>query len=172
MPVRRSGPGMAKVVAALRGLDGIQGKTGFFETAKYADGTPVAYVATIQEFGAIAMNLGAAAGAYQNGGDGVAGKPAIIPARPFMRPTVAAQGANWVKLLGAGAKSVLTGGATPVQVMEAVTLKAAGDVAKTIASITNPPLSPLTIARKGSKKPLVDTGLMIQSVTGIAEKVG
>lgn len=158
MTVRRKGPGLARLVAAIKELDGVQGKTGWFETAKYATGVPVAYVATIHEFGAEIT--------FDNGAK------AIIPARPFMRPTVAAKGKQWTALLGEGAKSVLTGGATPLQVMEAVALRAAGDVAKTISEITSPPLSPLTIARKGSTKPLVDTGQLIQSVTGIAERAG
>lgn len=150
MPVRRTGPGVARLVAALRELDGLQAKTGWFETAKYADGTPVAYVATIHEFG------------YPEGG---------IPARPFMRPTVAEQGQAWLDMLAKGSKAILTGGATPAGVLEAVALKAAGDVAKTISGVTSPPLSPLTIARKkGATKPLVDTGQMIQSVTGVVEK--
>lgn len=148
MPVKRSGPGVARFVAALKELDGLQAKTGFFETAKYDDGTPVAYVATIHEFG------------YPEGG---------IPMRAFMRPTVADKGQSWLDMLAQGSKSILTGGATPHQVLEAVALRAAGDVGKTIASVTSPPLSPLTIARKGSKKPLVETGLMLQSVTGIVE---
>lgn len=147
MAVKRTGPGVAKLVAALAELDGVQAKTGWFETAKYDTGVPVAYVATIQEFGSGA-----------------------IPARPFMRPTVAAKRQEWLGLLADGARAVLTGGANPVQVMEAVALQAAGDVAKTIQGITSPPLSPLTVARKGFNKPLVDTGLMMQSVTGVAEK--
>lgn len=151
MAVKRSGPGVARLVAALAELDGVQAKTGWFETAKYDDGTPVAYVATVHEFG------------YTPGG---------IPARPFMRPTVAEKRQEWMGLLGDGARAVLTGGATPLQIMEAVALQAAGDVAKAIQGVTTPPLSPLTVASKGFNKPLVDTGLMMQSVTGIAEKTG
>lgn len=171
MAVRRTGPGVAVLTAALRSLDGVQAKTGWFETAKYADGTPVAYVATIHEFGAIVVNADAVAGAYQNGGGGAA--PILIPARPFMRPTVAAKGDSWMKLLAQGAAQVLLGKATAEQVLEAVALRAAGDVAKTISTISSPPLSPRTIAgKKGATKPLVDTGQMIQSVTGVVERHG
>lgn len=69
MVVRREGPGTAKVLAAIKGLDGLEGKTGWFETARYPDGTAVAYVATIHEFGT-----------------------PRIPARPFMRPAVDVEG--------------------------------------------------------------------------------
>lgn len=147
MPVRREGPGTAKVLAAIKGLDGLEGKTGWFETAHYPDGTAVAYVATIHEFGT-----------------------PRIPARPFMRPAVADHGGEWIQLLGDGAKASLNGGPAPEQVLEMVTLAAAGNVAEKIHAVTSPPLSPVTVARKGSAKPLIDTGQMFQSVTGKVER--
>lgn len=151
MTVRRvKGPAsIDTIVAALNGLDGIEGKVGWFETAHYPDGTPVAYVAAIHEHGA-----------------------GPIPARPFMRPAVAENGANWMDLMAQGAKAAVNGTMSPVAVLEAVTLKAAGDVGKAIRAVTSPPLKPMTIARKGFDKPLVDTGQMLQSVTGKVEAAG
>jgi hypothetical protein len=145
--VRREGPGTAKVLAAIKGLDGLEGKTGWFETAHYPDGTAVAYAATIHEFGT-----------------------PRIPARPFARPAVADHGGEWIQLLGEGAKASLNGGPAPEQVLEMVTLAAAGNVAEKIQAVTSPPLSPVTVARKGFDKPLVDTGQMLQSVTGKVER--
>lgn len=147
MTFTRSGPGVGKIVAALQGLDGLEGKVGWFESAHYPDGTPVAYVATIHEFGT-----------------------ERIPARPFMRPAVADQGREWIDLLGQGAKAAINGGPSPAEVLEAVTLAAAGNVAEKIQAVTSPPLSPVTIKRKGHDKPLVDTGQMVQSVTGKVER--
>lgn len=147
MTFTRSGPGVGKIVAALQGLDGLEGKVGWFESAHYPDGTPVAYVATIHEFG-----IGR------------------IPARPFMRPAVADHGREWIDLLGQGAKAAINGGPSPAEVLEAVTLAAAGNVAEKIQAVTSPPLSPVTIKRKGHDKPLVDTGQMVQSVTGKVER--
>lgn len=147
MVVRREGPGTAKVLAAIKGLDGLEGKTGWFETARYPDGTAVAYVATIHEFGT-----------------------PRIPARPFMRPAVADHGGEWIKALADGARASLNGGPSPEAVLEIVTLQAAGNVAEKIAAVTSPPLKPVTVKRKGSAKPLVDTGQMIQSVTGKVER--
>lgn len=147
MAVRREGPGTAKVLAAIKGLDGLEGKTGWFETAHYPEGTPVAYVATTQEFGT-----------------------PRIPARPFMRPAVADHGGEWIELLADGAKASLNGGPAPEQVLEMVTLAAAGNVAEKIQAVTSPPLSPVTVKRKGFAKPLVDTGQMVQSVTGKVER--
>lgn len=180
MSIRREGPGLQSLAVALKDLDGVQGKVGWFESAKYTDGTPVAHVAAIQEFGSGA-----------------------IPPRPFMRTTLAEKQGEWGQQLEAGAGAVLDGKATARQVLEATMLRAAGDVAKKIASIYTPPLSPLTLlARQSagsnkrlsgakelgalareldkgppnvggvSTKPLVWTGQMIQSVTGVVEPDG
>lgn len=151
MTVRRvkGSASISRAVAVLDGLEGLEGKVGWFESAQYPEGTPVAYVATIHEFG---------------GGH--------VPARPFMRPAVAEYGADWMKLMGQGAKAALNGSVSPAAVLEAVTLRAAGDVGKAIKAVTSPPLSPITIKRKGFDKPLIDTGQMFQSVTGKVEATG
>lgn len=147
MGVTRTGPGVATIETALAALEGLQAKVGWFETAHYPEGTPVAYVATIHEFGT-----------------------SKIPARPFMRPAVAEHGKEWIEQLGQGAKTCLTTGANPADVLEAVALGAAGNVAEKIQAVTSPPLSPVTVQRKGFSKPLVDTGQMAQSVTGKVER--
>lgn len=149
MTVRREGPGTAKVLATLEGLDGLEGKVGWFESAHYPGGTPVAYVATIHEFGT-----------------------GRIPARPFMRPAVADYGGEWLDLIGQGVKASMMGGPSPAEVLELVMLQAAGNVAEKIQSL--PPLDPkasaVTIKRKGHSKALIDTGQMFQSVTGKVER--
>lgn len=149
MTVRREGPGVLDVSKVLRGLDDHEGRVGWFESARYEDGTPVAYVATIHEFGSGA-----------------------IPARPFMRPAVAEHGQEWLDQLAAGAKKAVQPGATltPLMVLEAVAMMAAGNVAEMIQAVNSPPLDPRTVARKGFDKPLVDTGQMFQSVTGKVER--
>lgn len=134
-------------MATLQGLDGLEGKVGWFESAHYPEGTPVAYVATIHEFGT-----------------------SRIPARPFMRPAVADHGQEWMDTLAQGARAAIQGSMDPANVLEVVALQAAGDVAQKIQAVTAPPLSPVTIARKGSSKPLIDTGQMFQSVTGKVER--
>ena len=146
------GPSAATLSVALKELDGLVGKTGYFDTATYPDGTPVAYVAAIHEYG------------YAAGG---------IPPRPTMRPTAAekgAQGGAWAQVAAKGAKACLNGLTTPAAALEALTLVAAGDVGKAIVALTAPPLKPRTIAAKGFAKPLVDTGQMLQSVTGVVER--
>lgn len=160
--VKRSKPDAFKVLAKhLKELDGKVAKAGWFASSVYPTGTPIATVAAVHEFGAPAKN---------------------IPPRPFMRPTIARESDNWKKIMSSGAKAILHGNASIDQVMNAVGMKAAGDVAKTIASITQPPLKAATIAARARKrkdktitatlkKPLVDTALMIGSVTHVVEDV-
>lgn len=124
---------------------------GFFDTATYPDGTPVASVAAIQEFGA--------------------GK---IPPRSFMRSTVAEQKDAWKTTLAKGARYVLAGELTVEQMLDVLGQSAAGQIKEKIASITAPGLSGATIASRlrrnnTSTKPLVDTGYMISSVDSKVE---
>lgn len=147
-------------------------RVGFFETARYEDGTPVAYVASIHEWGS-----------------------PPIPPRPFMRPTAAREKPAWDGHLKAGAAAVARGDVTAGQVLEQIGQLAAGDISKTISQITEPPLTRTTLlARKAkqageklggkrigelhaqaagsdapitgvSTKPLVFDGILISSVT-------
>lgn len=177
---------MKKGLEALkRTLESIQKKetkVGFFDTANYPDGTPVAYVATIQEFG------------Y-----------GPIPPRPFMRPAQEQNKDKWLKNLARATKAAIDGKIDIIDALEQVGKVAAGDVQKAIKAVQDPPLSPLTLLlrkhKKGadpekiggklvgqyakqasfmgpqpkqkksetlsgvSTKPLIDEGLMFQSVT-------
>ena len=129
-------------------------RVGFFDT-QYADGTPVAYVAAIQEFG-------------------VASKG--IPSRSFMRTTAAEQASSWVTGFEQAFKMVVNGQETMQGAMDKMGFVIEGDIAKKITEISAPPLKESTINAKKSKladqgtvgsldKPLVETGLLLQSVT-------
>lgn len=162
----------------LKELASKQGKVGWFSSSKYEDGTSVAYVAAIQEFGSPERS---------------------IPPRPFMRPAIIENQKDWERAAAQGANQVLAGKATPEQVMEKITLAAQNSISKNIATLTTPPLSPITlgarkyrqqgkkvtgatigeIARKlkdgtldisgVSTKPLEDTGLMSATLTSVVE---
>lgn len=146
MTFKREGKSVTALIKTLQAFNGVEGKVGWFESAAYPSGTPVAYVATIHEFGTDR-----------------------IPARPFMRPAVADHGQEWLDNLADGARASLRGGPSPAQVLELVALQAAGNVAEKIQAVTTPGLSAATVKRKGFDKPLIDTGQMIQSVTGKVE---
>lgn len=197
MSVTRSNPnGLKVLIGRLHDLDGVQGKTGWFKSSVYDDETPVAYIAAIHEYGVTINHPGGTR--YRIGPDGraifvrndAAGasslpitKPhtIVIPARPFMRPTIVKKMNEWKNIALQGSKAILAGNATAEKVMNDLVLKAAGDIAKTISQITAPLLKPSTIAARRRSltdnktvgaltKPLVHTGMMIDTITGIVER--
>jgi len=113
----------------LKALAGLTGRVGWFEDSKYDDGTPVAYVAALNELGH--------------------GK---TPPRPFMRPTAIAERDAWIEVAARGARAVVAGSANPRQVMEQLTSKAEADVRDAILALTEPALSPITIELRAMKK--------------------
>lgn len=153
-------------------------KVGWPKGKQYEDGTPVAYVAAIQNFGAPEVG---------------------IPARPMLKPTVEANKEEWVHLMSQGASQVSRGSMTAFDVMDGIGRLAVSEVQETIAKLHEPELSAVTVLlRKWRKegrtitgktvgeaaqaikdgvdpgtdnKPLNDTGYMIASVThGIGGK--
>jgi hypothetical protein len=152
---RKAGPGAQQLRVMLDGLANKVARVGFFPSSKYEDGTSVAYVAAIQEFGAPSQG---------------------IPPRPFMRPTADAQRGAWQATARQGAQAVAKGSATGVQVLDAIGQLAAGDIRKAISNVASPPLKQSTIdarlRQRADKvtlgklnKPLVDTGTLLNAVT-------
>ena len=156
MGVTRS-EGLKNLRIAIKGMDNASVKVGWFESAKYDDGTSVAAVAAQNEYG-----------------NPVKG----IPPRPFMRPTVSQQQDNWKKTAASGAKAIMLGNATSDMLMEALGGLAAGNIRETISKIDSPPLSPKTIAARLTiradqqtvgqlDKPLVFEGIMLNTLTHV-----
>ncbi|MPV99821.1 hypothetical protein [Bombella apis] len=117
---------------------------GFFRDATYPDGTSVATVAAVQEFG-----------------------NDRVPARSFMRTTVAERSRQWP---GAAAAVLRATGCNARQAMETMGQVAAQEMQSKISEITEPPLAASTVKqreKKGSErpdKPLIDTATMINSL--------
>lgn len=160
------GPAMARLTQAMKEAEKIQGKTGWLPSSRYEDGTPVAYIAAIQEYGDPENNL---------------------PSRSFMRTTFDAEGRKWSAAMRSGIKGVASGRTTIASVMETIALLAAADVRLKITSIHEPPLAQSTLeararranaGRKGkqftaatvSQKPLNDTGYMLATLVGVIEE--
>ena len=118
---------------------------GFFDTAKYPDGTSVPLVAFWQEYGTL-----------------------NIPKRPFMRNAILRGKARWAEAF----KHFARGDADFDLILNRVGEVVRGDVVKSITSTTTPPNAPATIAQKGSSHPLIDTGFLRQSVTFKVENNG
>jgi hypothetical protein len=127
--VRREGRGgFQKIDVALKELSGVETRVGWFPGAKYEDGTPVALVASVQEYG-----------------------HGPIPPRPFFRTTIASEQNAWRQYAAQGAKAVLKGTAAASDVMDGLGERAQEDVKETINQITSPPLSPITLELRAMK---------------------
>lgn len=161
--IRKDGPGKKELSNLLGALSGDKvGKVGWFESAKYENGTPIAYVAAIQEFGTV-----------ENGG--------FIPPRSFMRTTIAEKQGEWKGYAERGAKAMLKG-ETLSNVLNVIGMRARGDIQGKIKQIMAPPLAESTIAnrlyrrkqrnaraRNVSTKPLIDSGMMLATIQSTVE---
>lgn len=121
----------ARLDGIANGLDGMETKIGFPSNLQYEDGTPVAFVATIQNYGAPAAN---------------------IPPRPFMEPTASAQRDKWVTVAKDEVGKVVRGQKDAFQALDFLGTIAEIDVKATIADITEPELSPITVLLRKWKK--------------------
>lgn len=153
--VTRSGSDFGKVLIAAKELEKLDLMVGWLESARYDDNTPVAGIAAVHEFGVPAKG---------------------IPPRPFIRPTVSQNQAQWMKLIESGAKAILAGNETAASVMEKIGLLSSSQIKTAISAVSTPALKDSTIkARKRGKadkkttgaltKPLVDTGTLLTTVT-------
>lgn len=131
--------------AALRNIDeGLANprhvRVGFLEGATYPDGTPVALVAAVNNFGAPSKG---------------------IPARPFMGNVVAEKGPTWGDKLMAILRRENYDGKRTLDLMgEGIK----GEIQESITTFEGAPLKPETVARKGFDKQLIDTSHMLNSV--------
>jgi hypothetical protein len=162
--VEQPGIGAARLKAALKAFPGLEGKVGWFASAKYENGTQVALVAAVQEYG------------YA---------PKHIPPRMGLRAMIPEKQESWAQFAKAAAKKVLVEGAAPEEMFLLVGARAEADIRRQIASVTSPPLAFATqdarARRRGIEpdeltatgaKPLVDTSLMYSTVSNIVEKDG
>lgn len=115
-------------------------KVGFLEGATYPDGTPVAEVAALNNFGAPAAG---------------------IPARPFFTNMIVAKSPAW----GEKFARVLQAAEYDVELALARMGEGiAGQLRQSIVDTNTPENAPATIAKKGFDDPLVETGHMLASV--------
>lgn len=148
-------------------------EVGWYEESKYDNNNSVPDVAMKQEFGTDK-----------------------IPMRPFIRPAIQENGDKWLRIGQQELMKVLQEeGMTVEKALARLGEVVKGDIRKSIRNVENPPLSDATVimrarkraryknksneeilesATKGLRKPLIDTGLMLQSlqkrVNGIKDK--
>ena len=88
-----------------------------------------------------------------------------IPARPFLIPTMQNNADKYVRLMAQGFKTALQDKTKADEVYEKIGLVASSDVKDYIVSGQFVPLKQSTIDRKGSSKPLIDTGELRNSIS-------
>ena len=141
-----SGGRLVRNMAQRSGKGGYSVDVGFFSSAKYQDGTPVALVAAVQEFGA----------------RGKKGRP-NIPERPFFRNALK-EGLPDIERLfrqSIDPKRMVISKETAAKAGLVMQSK----IQNSIRNLRTPENAPATIERKGSSNPLIDTGLMRESAS-------
>jgi hypothetical protein len=151
---RTPGPGAVNLEKALRDLERLQAEVGWNASSRYEDGTPVAYVATIQEFGS-----------PQQG----------IESRSFQRTTLDAKQAEYAELMGKGGRAVFAGKLSARKMLDSMGLQVAGDMRKKIADGSFKALADSTIAARARRRgvsvesvntdPLRDSNVMVNTLT-------
>lgn len=104
-----------------------------------------------------------------------------IPQRSFLRSTLDENRAKYLEIMARGAQrsladEVLAQGDGAVErvlrdELGRLGLRAERDVKRKIRDLRDPPNAPVTIARKGSSNPLIDTGRMRNSIRSRVVKV-
>ena len=142
---QRGGKKLQRLLREARkgGVSGV--KVGFFSTARYEDGTPVAAVAAWNEFGT------------KN-----------IPERPFFRNALAESERSVGRILQAGLDTKKM--VVDEQLAGRVGTHVQGRIQDSITSLKEPPNAPETVRRKGSSNPLLDTGTLRNSVAWEVER--
>ncbi|MEG0280631.1 MAG: hypothetical protein RR510_14740 [Morganella sp. (in: enterobacteria)] len=93
------------------------------------------------------------------------GVPGHIPERSFLRSTLGENKDKATKLLIRELKSDISQGDFSGRAFAIVGEKLSGEVKRKIQSGIEPALDPETVKRKGSSKPLIDSGNLLQSIT-------
>lgn len=120
--------------------DGKTLRVGFLEGATYPDGQSVPMVAAANEYGDPAMNR---------------------PPRPFFRNMIAEKSPEWPHDIAKIAEATGYDAETMLGLMgENIKSQLQGS----IRDLMEPALSPVTIAKKGFSKPLIETSHMLNSV--------
>jgi hypothetical protein len=120
--------------------DGKTLRVGFLEGATYPDGKSVPMIAAANEFGDPAMNR---------------------PPRPFFRNMIADKSPEWPEDL---VKIAETTGYEVETMLGMMGEHIKGQLQGSIRDLMEPALSPVTIAKKGFSKPLIETSHMLNSV--------
>lgn len=157
----RVAPAQVTITVGIHGDDGADGHvggTGFAEdgAVESTSGLTVAQVASFHEFGVPPFQL--PSGAVHPG----------IPQRSFIRAWFD-ESQDFIRDTLRSQMTQVVAGKLPVEkAIARIALAFEGSVKQRIARGISPPLSPVTIAMKGSSKPLIDKGQLRAAVRGRA----
>ena len=118
-------------------------RIGFIENNTYPDGTSVALVAAINEWGQTRVHP------HQ-------------PPRPYFRRMIKEKSPEWPNAIS---NLLVANDYDAEKVLNIVGDAIAGQLRQSITDFVDPPLAPATIAAKGSDKPLIESGLMLKSIS-------
>lgn len=123
-------------------------RVGWFEGTRYTDNTPVARVARAHEFG------------YG------------VPRRSFIRPVIFRNKSHWLVQLKNSYTNAVMKGENTFAVLDRFGHTVRGAIQRSVWEGHFTPLKPSTIRAKGGRtKPLIDTTLMVNSISVQAEEV-
>lgn len=153
MSIKVTGQGVGAVAKFLEQMEKKKLSVGWFEGMKYTDNTPVASVAAVQEYGSEVRS---------------------IPPRPFMRPAMYNNQAQWMNLFKNLSDDVISGSLSAEGALDIIGSTVTEDIKEAITQVNSPKLKESTIAnriRRGLNTTdiLRATGTMISSVTWVVE---
>lgn len=164
---------------------------GWDSRTNYPDGTPVATVARVQEYGAVIHHPGGTryitdAVVTLKGklltttrfvGVGFKGDTfrtsahtIVVPPRPFIRPAITEHGDEWAKFVS---RDIEETDAPLDVILERLGIRIVGDIQTAIRAVYAPPLKASTIRRRlksgfsdygTASKPLIDSGVMLRTI--------
>jgi hypothetical protein len=117
---------------------------GWFKSSVYANGKPVAYIASIHEFGYAPKN---------------------IPPRLGLRQLVVDQGSHWLAIAGELSKRVLNDQMNVRQALDVIGQTVASSIQKRISDVTEPALKPSTLKERASR-----LGIPVSELSGTGAK--
>lgn len=135
--------GYTSIITGMKSLNNATVVVGVLKNAgKEADGTDLVDVAVYNEYGT-----------------------KHIPPRPFLRIATDEHGEDWQDLAEQCVGKIIDGVLDKDRALQIIGLQAQKDVQATIKDSSNfAPNSQKTVDRKGSSKPLIDTGRLRQSI--------
>ena len=88
-----------------------------------------------------------------------------VPKRAFISPALKKNRIKYIKYIGKQLTPIIRRRQTMNAAWQTVGIMAVADIQEYMITAKFTPLAPSTIARKGSSKPLIDTGQMRQAIT-------